>query len=588
MALQQPRYLPMTREEMRSLGWSELDVLLVTGDGYFDHPSHGAAAVGRALVAAGFRTGIIARPDWRSAEPFCALGRPLLFAGITAGAVDSALNNRTAEGKPRRADAYAPGGIGGGRPDFATLVYANRVREAFPDLPIVLGGVEASTRRFAYFDPTSRKLRRSILVDSRSDVLVFGPGELQAIEIAERLGSGRGIEGIAGTARLVRGAAPGSSASDVALPDFAALEADSAQLLRQSVLLERCGNPAFSGRALQRYAEGLVTCEPPRRYATEDLDALAALPFARMEHPSYAARIPALETVRWSIASHRGCPGGCSFCALSFHQGRGVVPRSAASVLDELRELSRRPGFRGTITDVGGPTANAYGASPRDTRRCERCERPSCFHPEICRNLSRDHGALLDLLDACRAVAGVAHVFLASGVRHDLALADPRFIDVVARAHTGGHLKVAPEHVAPGVLARMRKPGIGAFEEFERRFLEASRSAGKEQYLVPYFISGFPGCTPREADAVGAWLARRGQRLEQVQGYIPLPGTHAAALFACGVDEDGRGLFLPDAAERARQKSILTGGGALRVEEKRPAPRRPATPRPPRKKRSVR
>ena len=559
----------MSRAEMDALGWRELDVLLVTGDGYFDHPSHGAAAIGRALVAAGFRAGIVARPDWRSAEPLRAMGRPALFVGVTAGAVDSALNNRTADGKPRRTDAYAPGGAGGGRPDFATLVYANRAREAFPGLPIVLGGVEASTRRFAYFDAQSRKVRRSILVDSRADVLVYGPGERQAIEIAERLAAGRGLDGIPGTARLVRGALPGVEARDIALPDFDALSEAPGGLVRQALLQERCGNPAFSGRAMQRYAEGVVVCEPPWRYATADLDALSALPFTRDEHPSYAQPIPALETVRWSVVSHRGCPGGCSFCALAFHQGRGVVRRSAASVIAELRQLAGRADFRGTITDVGGPTANAYGASPKELRRCARCERPSCLHPDVCGNVPRDHGALLDLLDACRAVPGVARVFLASGVRHDLALGDPRFVETVAAFHTGGHLKVAPEHVADGVLARMRKPGIRAFEEFERRFLEASRRAGKEQYLVPYFISGFPGCAPRDGDAVGAWLARRGQRLEQVQGYIPLPGTYAAALFACGADETGADIYVPATAERARQKRILIGGGARGPEGRR-------------------
>jgi len=562
----------MSRGEMDSLGWSELDVVLVTGDGYFDHPSCGAAVVGRALVAAGFRTGIVARPDWRSAEPFRALGRPALFVGVTAGAVDSALNNRTADGKPRRSDAYAPGGEGGGRPDFATLVYANRAREAFPGLPVVLGGVEASTRRFAYFDAQSRKIRRSILVDSRADILVYGPGEKQAVEIARRLSAGKDLGGIEGTARLTRTPFDISAAGDVTLQDFQTLIDNPPAFVGQSLLLERCGTKGFAGRTTQRYAEGTVVCEPPMHYGTGDLDSVHALPFARTEHPSYAERIPALETVRWSVISHRGCPGGCSFCALAFHQGRGVVCRSAGSVLAEVRALARRPEFRGTITDVGGPTANAYGVGVRDQERCAHCERPSCLHPEICRNLVRDHVPLLDLLDDCRAIANVAHVFLASGIRHDLALEDPRFIDVVAKWHTGGHLKVAPEHVAKGVLARMRKPQIRAFEEFERRFLEASRRAGKEQYLVPYFISGFPGCTAAEADEVGAWLARRGQKLEQVQSFIPLPGTHAAALYACGVDEDGRPLPIPNAAERTRQKKILLGDAA-RHPARRPASR---------------
>lgn len=573
----QPTHLPMSRAEMDSLGWREIDVLLVTGDAYFDHPSHGAAAVGRALVAAGFRTGIVARPDWRSKEPFAALGRPALFAGITAGAVDSTLNNRTADLRLRRTDSYAPGGAGMGRPDLATLVYANRVREAFPGLPIVLGGVEASCRRFAYFDYLSRSIRRSVLVDSRADLLVYGPGERQAVEIATRLAAGTSPLGIPGTARIVRAAVdPPIGAADVELPPFAALLESPRSLVAQAALLERCAGPGFSGRTVQAYPEGLVLCEPPARYRPDDLDRAFALPFSRTAHPAYREPIPALETVRWSVVSHRGCPGGCSFCALAAHQGRAVVARSSGSIEAEIRELARRERFRGTITDVGGPTANAYSARPRDERLCARCERPSCLHPEICGNLSRDHGPLLDLLGDLRALPGVKRVLLASGIRHDLALADPRFVDAVAAAHTGGHLKVAPEHVAPRVLARMRKPAIGAFEEFERRFLEASRRAGKEQYLVPYFVSGFPGCSPKEADAAGDWLRRRGQRLEQVQGFIPLPGTLAAAIYACGVDENGETVDVPGVAERARQKRILLAGGAARAEKRptRPRPRR--------------
>jgi uncharacterized radical SAM protein YgiQ len=565
----------MSRAEMDALGWPELDVLLLTGDAYFDHPSHGVAVIGRVLISAGYRTGIIARPDWRSKEPFQALGRPTLFAGVAAGAVDSTLNNRTADLKLRRTDAYAPGGVGMGRPDFATLVYANRVREAFPGLPIVLGGVEASCRRFAYYDYASRTIRRSVLVDSRADLLVCGPGERQVIDVAARLAAGKGLAGIPGTARITRDALdPPAGAGDVELPPFARFAEDTAALVAQAALLERCARPGCSVRMLQAYPEGTVVCEPAARCAPSDLDRVHELPFSREPHPSYGDRIPALETVRWSVVSHRGCPGGCSFCALAMHQGRAVVARSPASVETEIRELSRRQGFRGTISDVGGPTANAYGALPRDERRCARCERPSCLHPEICGNLARDHGPLMDLLDSLRGLPGVKRVLLASGIRHDLALADPRFVSAVAANHTGGHLKVAPEHVAPETLARMRKPAIAVFEEFERRFIEASRRAGKEQYLVPYFVSGFPGCTPRDADAVGAWLRRRGQRLQQIQGFIPLPGTLAAALYACGVDEKGESVVVPDTAERTRQKKLLLGGPAL-SEARKGSPAKP-------------
>jgi len=292
--------------------------------------------------------------------------------------------------------------------------------------------------------------------------------------------------------------------------------------------------------------------------STAKLDAVFALPFARAAHPAYREPIPALETVRWSVISHRGCPGGCSFCALSLHQGREVVARSEGSILDEIRELSSRPGFKGTISDVGGPTANAWPVRRRDEGRCRDCRRPSCLHPALCNNLEPRHGALLGLLEGAAGIPGVKRVLLASGIRHDLALGERGFVEAVAGHHTGGHLKLAPEHVDRSVLALMRKPAISAFEEFEARFLAASRAAGKAQYVVPYFIAGFPGCGPEAAERVYAWLARRGQRLRQVQTFVPIPGTRAAALFASGRDEAGREIFIPDPRERRRQKKLLT------------------------------
>jgi len=541
---------------MIARGWRDLDVLLITGDAYFDHPSHGAAVIGRVLEARGYRVGIVARPDWRSVEPFRVMGRPTLFAGVTSGAVDSTLNNHTADLRRRRDDAYAPGGTGMGRPDLATVVYANRVREAFAKLPIVLGGIEASTRRFAYFDYLGARTRRSILVDSRADILVWGPGEAQAIEIADRLAGGRGLAGIPGTARLTRDAAP---VDGVELPAFERLEEDPLLLVDQALRLERCAGPGFARPAYQRYREGVVICEARGAQSTADLDAIHSLPFTREAHPSAPGRIPALETVRWSVISHRGCPGGCSFCALAIHQGRRVTPRSAGSVLDEIRALARSRSFRGTISDVGGPTANAFGATPRDPDRCTRCERPSCFHPRICSNLEKDHRALLDLLEEASGIPGVKRILLASGIRHDLALADRGFIERICARHTGGHLKVAPEHVSPGVLELMRKPPIALLEEFERIFLKCSSKSNLEQYLVPYFIAGFPGCAGTDARAAGAWLSRRNQRLRQVQTFIPLPGTLAAAYYATGVDDSGAPLFVPDARERRRQKALLTG-----------------------------
>jgi uncharacterized radical SAM protein YgiQ len=569
----------MTPGEMASRGWRELDVLLVTGDAYFDHPSHGAAVIGRVLEREGYRVGIAARPRWRSAEDFARLGRPRLFAGVTAGAVDSSVSNFTSSRARRRNDAYAPGGIGGGRPDQATLVYANRVREAFPGLPVILGGIEASLRRFAYFDAARDRIRRSLLVDSRADLLVYGPGEAAVVEIARRLAAGRDLEGVPGTARLLGAGGLSADPADIALPDFDRMERDRALLLEQARLLDIAARPGFSARVCQRYAEGTVVTYPSAVTTPAELDRVHALGFAREAHPLYREGIPALETVRWSVISHRGCPGGCSFCGLAAHQGRGVVSRSDDSIIEEVSTLSRMPGFRGTVTDIGGPTANAFGLGRRSPEACLSCARRSCLHPRICRHLDAGHDRLLALLERASGLPGVAHVFLASGLRHDLALRDGRFIDEIARLYTGGHLKVAPEHVARGVLLRMRKPALELFEAFEARFLEASRRAGKQQYLVPYFIAGFPGCTPEEADAVGRWLASRGQRLRQCQIFIPLAGTAAAAMAASGRDEAGAPLFLPDAGERKRQKAVMVGEvkGARRprVASRRPARRTP-------------
>jgi uncharacterized radical SAM protein YgiQ len=554
-----PRFLPTTSDEMASHGWKEIDVLLITGDAYFDHPSHGAAAIGRVLENAGYRVGIIDRPNWRSVEDFRALGRPTLFAGITAGAVDSLVNNYTADLAKRRKDVYAPGGVTGGRPDFATLVYTNRVREAFPDLPVVLGGVEASLRRFAYYDPKKDTIRRSVLVDSRADILVYGPGETQVLEIANRLASGNtNLEGILGTARLVRTTGPPVE-NAVPLPSFQAIQSSVANLPAASSILEMSGRPEFDHPVTQEYEEGVVVAEPRSTPTRAELDRFYTLPFTRNQHPKYHAPIPALETVRWSVVSHRGCPGGCSFCGLAALQGRQVIPRSVDSVLQEIREIAAHPDFKGTITDIGGPTANAYGAVSKNLAACRTCKRASCFYPKICRHIATDHQALMHLLRKAASLAGVKHVMLASGIRHDLALKDPKFIEYVAAHHTGGHLKVAPEHVDPSVLRRMRKPSIALFEQFEQIFKKASLSANKQQYLVPYFIAAFPGCTPSQGDAVGKWLQSRGQRLGQVQTFTALPGTFAAAMQAAAADEKGNRVFIADIKERRRQKSILLG-----------------------------
>jgi uncharacterized radical SAM protein YgiQ len=558
------RFLPLTRAEMDARDWRELDILLVTGDAYFDHPSNAVALLGRLLEHDGYRIGIVARPNWNSLDDFRALGRPTLFAGVTAGAVDSSVNNYTASGAKRRRDVYAPGGEGGGRPDQATLVYSNRLREAFPGLPIILGGIEASSRRFAYFDERKQKLRRSLLVDSRADLLVYGPGEQQIVEIAARLATGANLENIQGTVRLVPNDPP-TTEDLVRLDDFEAIENNLKRLVAQSLAVESSGRPGFANRLTQRYAEGTVIAEPRAWDTPDGLERCGELAFTLDPHPHYDAPIPALETIRWSVVSHRGCPGGCSFCGLASHQGRRVIARSTESILAEVERVAAHPEFKGTISDIGGPTANAFAAQTKDLSICDSCRRPSCLVPKICTNLSTDHHQLLILLDRAQSVSKIKRVLLASGIRHDLALKSPEFIARVAKYHTGGHLKVAPEHVDPQVLKHMRKPPIELFEEFEALFKDASHKAGKKQYLVPYFIAAFPGCRPFQGDAVGHWLKARGQRLEQVQIYIPLAGTVAAAMQATSTDEKGKSLYIPDHTESRRQKSQLT---------KKPAPRK--------------
>ncbi|MCK9522980.1 MAG: YgiQ family radical SAM protein [Proteobacteria bacterium] len=575
------RFLPTTQDEMRALDWAQLDVLLITGDPYFDHPSHGTALIGRVLEQAGYRTGILPHPDWSSPADFTRMGRPALFVGITAGAVDSMLNNYTAQRHRRKGDAYATGTDAEQRPNFATLVYAQRAREAFPGLPIVLGGIEASTRRFTYFDYIKGQLRRSLLVDTRADLLVFGAGETQVLEIAKRLSQGRDLRGIPGTARLLK---RGETPHGVALPDHDAICQTPALLVTQTQQIETHSGPGRPTAFFQRYAEGAVQCEPRAEISDAQWEALTPPYFSRDAHPAYPKDPAALETVRWSVIATRGCPGGCSFCAIAMHQGRRVNSRSEEAIAAEVQQLSAHPRFRGTVTDVGGPTANAWGTAINDLARCQTCARASCYFPRICSNLRTPQHDFVQMLGRLKQLPRIRHLFIASGIRHDLALQSPPFIDALAQHHTGGHLKVAPEHVHPEVLRRMRKPSIAAFEDFEAAFLRASKAAHRQQYIVPYFIAGFPGCTPAMGNSAAHWLAQRGQRLQQMQIFIPLPGTMAAAMYAAKMDADGAPLYIPPDAERRRQKKILTGATA--PQRRTQQPRRTARRRVPNSTRS--
>jgi uncharacterized radical SAM protein YgiQ len=544
-------FLPTTREDMAARGWDALDVLIVTGDAYVDHPAFGPVLVARFLEGRGFKVGVVAQPRWDSLADVARMGRPRLFVGISAGNLDSMLNKLTAQKKVRSEDQYSPGGRTNARPNRATIVYANLCRQAFPGLPVVIGGIEASLRRIAHYDYWSDQVRRSILLDSKADLLVFGMGERPAWEIARRLAAGEAasaLTDVRGTAHVKKNrrewehlaARPSRHVRDgrpVLLPSYEEARDDKRAFARMSRAFQYETNP-HNGRALlQPHGDEAVYLNPPALpLGEDDMDALYDLPFARRPHPAYAERIPAFDTVKHSIVTMRGCFGGCTFCSITEHEGRIIQSRSEASVLREVRALSRMDDFRGTLTDLGGPTANMYKLACRDARIEGACRRLSCVHPDICENLGTDHGPLVSLMKKVRAEKGIKRVYIASGVRYDLATKSPEFIRELARHHTGGQLSVAPEHNDPKVLGKMKKPGIESYERFAQAFCQASEEAGKEQYLVPYFISGHPGSTLADTVQLALYLKRNGMRPRQIQDFIPTPMAVATTMFHTGLD----------------------------------------------------
>jgi uncharacterized radical SAM protein YgiQ len=556
-----PQFLPMSRQEMDRLGWQELDVLLVSGDAYVDHPSFGAALLGRWLVVHGYRVGIVAQPQWTSPRNLQVMGRPRLLAGVAAGALDSMLAHYTAFRKKRHDDAYTPGGLTGARPNRACIVYAGLVKQAFPKLPIVLGGIEASLRRITHYDFWTDKLRRSILLEAKADMLLYGMAERGLLAAAERLRDGLPLRtpSIPGAAYVGSPDDLPPGAKVIELPSHEDMQADPGKLMAATLALEAHVHHA-DAYAVQRVEGRSIVLTPARPLATEELDRLYALPFTREPHPSYEGRsIPAADMIRFSITSHRGCAGGCSFCTLAVHQGRAIRSRSAASILKEAESLAGHPSFTGSISDVGGPTANMWGGVCSDDP--SRCARASCLFPSICPHFVVDQLRLIDLLHKIRALKGVKHLRVASGIRHDLALKDVRYIRALVRDFIGGQLKIAPEHLADEVLRLMRKPGSKAFEQFLDIFENECAAAGKQQFVIPYLISAFPGCTPQHMDQLARWLARRGWRPEQVQCFIPLPGTTAAAMYYAGTDASGKPIPVARTdAERLKLHHALLGG----------------------------
>ncbi|MGI6737614.1 MAG: YgiQ family radical SAM protein [Anaerovoracaceae bacterium] len=557
-------FLPVNRREMAERGWQQADFILVTGDAYVDHPSFGTALIGRLLEHFGYRVAVLAQPDWHSPDAFRALGRPRLAYLINGGNVDSMVNHYSVFRHRRRRDVYSPGGQNGRRPDRAVIVYANMARAAWHDVPVVIGGLEASLRRLAHYDYWDDRVRRSILLDSGADLLVYGMGERALLEIAEALDAGlpvRDITWIRGTCVRQRQLPPGEV---TVLPDYAAVRDDRRQYAESFRLQYRSHDSLTAATLAERYDDKTWVIQNPPQPPLEqmELDDLYALPFMRRWHPQYDGEggVPALQEVRFSITANRGCFGGCAFCALTYHQGRQVRSRSRASIVREAELLTQMPDFKGYIHDIGGPTANF--TAPACTQQLERgvCADRDCLWPRPCRQLRVDHSEYLETLRAVRALPGVKKVFIRSGIRYDYVMADrdESFLRELCAHHVSGTLKVAPEHVAPGVLACMRKPPQEVFARFVRRYREINRELGKEQYLIPYFISSHPGCTLDDAVDLALYLARSGFVPDQVQDFYPTPGTLSTCMYHTGIDPlSGRPVYVPRSRQEKRMQRAL-------------------------------
>ncbi|MBI4352173.1 MAG: YgiQ family radical SAM protein [Elusimicrobia bacterium] len=558
-------FLPATPQEMKALGWDAADVVLVTGDAYVDHPSFAMALVGRVLEAEGLRVAVLAQPRWESCADFRKFGRPRLFFGVSAGNMDSMINKYTHNRKIRSTDDFSPGARPGLRPDRATIIYSQRAREAYPDAPVIIGGIEASMRRFAHYDYWSDKVRKSVLLDAKADLLVYGMGESQVREIAARLRRGEKVQ----TLRDIRGTAYPLGAKETAeldvpgallLPSAGEVAGDRLKFSAATRLIYEESNP-FNARPLVQKSEGkaVVQNPPALPLSTEEMDFIYGLPFTKRAHPSYKEPIPALEMIKDSIVIHRGCFGGCSFCSLTLHQGRFIQTRGEASVEAEARRLLDTPRHPGNISDLGAPSANMYAMGGKDMEVCRKCKKLSCVHPVICPNLGTDHKPLLSLMRRIRALKGLKKAFVASGIRMDLALKCGEYISEIARFHTGGQLKVAPEHVSPGVLSVMKKPPVGVFKEFAEKFLAESGKAGREQYLVPYFISAHPGSTLAEMADLALFLKERRIRPQQVNDFLPAPMELATSIYFTGLDPFTlEPVYVPKKeTERRLQRALL-------------------------------
>ena len=558
------RPLPMTPEEVASRGWDAVDVVFVTGDAYVDHPSFAAALLGRVLQSEGYRVAVVSQPDWHSCNPWRVFGRPRLCFAVSAGNMDSMINHYTANRKVRNDDAYSPGGAIGRRPDRATSAYCQRARQAFKGVPIIAGGVEASLRRLAHYDYWSDKVRRAIILDAKADLLVYGMGERTLVEIVRRLEAGQTVRQL----RDLRGVVYRLGASEtpptedtVTLPSFEEVSTDRRAFAEMTRIAHRHTDPDSARRLVQPHGPEAVVVNPPALPLTEaQMDRVYDLPFTRRPHPGYGKeRIPAYEVVKDSIQLARGCFGGCTFCSIAAHEGRIIQSRSPQSILAEVRRMSGERKFSGVISDLGGPTANMYGMNCSRPEVRAKCRRASCLHPKICKLLLTDHGPLIRLMNSVRREGRVKQVFVASGIRTDLAGRSTAYISHLVRHHVGGHLKVAPEHTDPEVLRLMKKPAIEDFDRFARQFAEISNKAGKKQYLLPYFIAGHPGSDLAAMIDLAVYLKRTGYRVRQVQDFIPGPFDVATCMYYTGLDpHSGKEVYVAKGAgERRLHRALL-------------------------------
>ncbi|MCE9551204.1 MAG: YgiQ family radical SAM protein [Betaproteobacteria bacterium] len=617
-------FLPMTRAEMDELGWDSCDVILVTGDAYIDHPSFGMALVGRLLEAQGFRVGIISQPDWQSADPFKVLGKPNLYFGVTAGNMDSLVNRYTADRKIRSDDAYTPEGVAGKRPDRAILVYSQRCKEAYPDVPLVIGSIEASLRRIAHYDYWSDKVRRSVLVDTKADILLYGNAERALVELTHRIAKGEKIQDmtdIRGTAFMRKNVPEGwlevastsmdrpgkidtpvdpyamepamektgqscaSTAADAAakdsnviqiirkpkadrahqvvrLPAYEEVANDPVLYAHASRVLHLESNPGNARALVQKHGNRDVWLNPPPiPLSTREMDLVYDLPYARAPHPSYGnAKLPAWEMIRFSVNIMRGCFGGCTFCSITEHEGRIIQSRSEDSIIKEIEEIRDKvEGFTGVVSDLGGPTANMYRMACKDPKIEKACRLLSCVYPSICENLNTDHSALIGLYRRARALPGVKKILVGSGLRYDLAVTSPEYVKELVQHHVGGYLKIAPEHSEENVLSKMMKPGMGSYDKFKEMFERFSKEAGKEQYLIPYFIAAHPGTTDEDMLNLALWLKANKFRLDQVQTFTPTPMAMATAMYHSGKNP------LRKVTKTSEEVAIPKAGGKRRL-----------------------